>query len=125
MWARFPQYALKLRPFYGTLPHKAETTCVVDCIRNHPDWSSTCVARGAGLRVSQNNLSEVLQANPQVVVSSGCVPPSNPELARAFRAKELGKMLVDCVEGRCQPPKCAPEDVCTADGCLLVPSKLL
>ncbi|XP_042341351.1 85/88 kDa calcium-independent phospholipase A2 isoform X2 [Plectropomus leopardus] len=47
----FPQYALKLRPFYETLPLKAETTQpIVDCIRSHPDWSSAHVAVDTGLR---------------------------------------------------------------------------
>ncbi|XP_068178556.1 85/88 kDa calcium-independent phospholipase A2 isoform X2 [Antennarius striatus] len=47
----FPQYALKLRPFYETLPLKAETSQpIVDCIRNHPDWSSAHVAVETGLR---------------------------------------------------------------------------
>ncbi|XP_023286966.1 85/88 kDa calcium-independent phospholipase A2 isoform X2 [Seriola lalandi dorsalis] len=47
----FPQYALKLRPFYETLPLKAETTQpIVDCIRNHPDWSSAHIAVETGLR---------------------------------------------------------------------------
>ncbi|XP_050926367.1 85/88 kDa calcium-independent phospholipase A2 isoform X2 [Lates calcarifer] len=47
----FPQYALKLRPFYETLPLKAETTQpIVDCIRSHPDWSSAHVAVETGLR---------------------------------------------------------------------------
>lgn len=47
----FPQYALKLRPFYETLPLKAETTQpIVDCIRNHPDWSSAHIAVDTGLR---------------------------------------------------------------------------
>ncbi|KAG8014591.1 85/88 kDa calcium-independent phospholipase A2 [Nibea albiflora] len=47
----FAQYALKLRPFYETLPLKAETTQpIVDCIRNHPDWSSAHIAVETGLR---------------------------------------------------------------------------
>ncbi|KAM7419720.1 hypothetical protein PAMA_016689 [Pampus argenteus] len=47
----FPQYALKLRPFYETLTLKAETTQpIVDCIRNHPDWSSAHIAVDTGLR---------------------------------------------------------------------------
>ncbi|AWP05233.1 putative 85/88 kDa calcium-independent phospholipase A2 [Scophthalmus maximus] len=47
----FAQYALKLRPFYETLPLKAETTQpIVDCIRQHPDWSSAHVAVETGLR---------------------------------------------------------------------------
>ncbi|XP_041641870.1 85/88 kDa calcium-independent phospholipase A2 isoform X1 [Cheilinus undulatus] len=47
----FPQYALKLRPFYETLPLKAETTQpIVDCIRSHPDWSSAHIAVETGLR---------------------------------------------------------------------------
>ncbi|XP_058495778.1 85/88 kDa calcium-independent phospholipase A2 isoform X2 [Solea solea] len=47
----FPQYALKLRPFYETLPLKAETSQpIVDCIRSHPDWSSAHIAVETGLR---------------------------------------------------------------------------
>ncbi|KAM6940278.1 85/88 kDa calcium-independent phospholipase A2 [Xenentodon cancila] len=47
----FPQYALKLRPFYEILPLKTETVqTVVDCIRNHPDWSSAHIAVDTGLR---------------------------------------------------------------------------
>ncbi|XP_056136610.1 85/88 kDa calcium-independent phospholipase A2 isoform X2 [Lampris incognitus] len=47
----FPQYALKLRPFYETLPLKADTTQpIVDCLRNHPDWSSAHIAVETGLR---------------------------------------------------------------------------
>ncbi|KAM7009244.1 85/88 kDa calcium-independent phospholipase A2 isoform 2-T2 [Tautogolabrus adspersus] len=47
----FPQFALKLRPFYETLPLKAENTQpIVDCIRNHPDWSSAHIAVETGLR---------------------------------------------------------------------------
>ncbi|XP_034534888.1 85/88 kDa calcium-independent phospholipase A2 isoform X1 [Notolabrus celidotus] len=47
----FPQYALKLRPFYETLPLKAETTQpIVDSIRNHQDWSSAHIAVETGLR---------------------------------------------------------------------------
>lgn len=47
----FPQYALKLRPFYETLPLKAETAQpIVDCIRSHPDWSSAHISVETGLR---------------------------------------------------------------------------
>uniref|UniRef100_A0A3P9LZW9 phospholipase A2 n=1 Tax=Oryzias latipes TaxID=8090 RepID=A0A3P9LZW9_ORYLA len=47
----FPQYALKLRPFYEILPLKAETVqTIVDCIRSHPDWSSAHIAVDTGLR---------------------------------------------------------------------------
>ncbi|KAM9315115.1 85/88 kDa calcium-independent phospholipase A2 isoform 2-T2 [Pholidichthys leucotaenia] len=47
----FPQYALKLRPFYETLSLKAESTqTIVDCIRTHPDWSSAHIAVETGLR---------------------------------------------------------------------------
>lgn len=47
----FPQYALKLRPFYETLPLKSESTQpIVDCIRNHPDWSAAHIAVETGLR---------------------------------------------------------------------------
>ncbi|KAJ8263921.1 hypothetical protein GJAV_G00143100 [Gymnothorax javanicus] len=49
----FPQYALKLRPFYETArPQlKAETLqTITDCLRNHPDWSSAHIAVETGLR---------------------------------------------------------------------------
>ncbi|XP_051939432.1 85/88 kDa calcium-independent phospholipase A2 isoform X1 [Hippocampus zosterae] len=48
----FPQYALKLPPFYDTLPPmKAETAqIIVDCLRNHPDWSAAHIAVDTGLR---------------------------------------------------------------------------
>ncbi|KAM4612262.1 85/88 kDa calcium-independent phospholipase A2 isoform 2-T2 [Polymixia lowei] len=47
----FPQYALKLRPFYETLPLKAESTqTIVDCLRSHPDWSSAHIAVETGMR---------------------------------------------------------------------------
>ncbi|XP_077427953.1 85/88 kDa calcium-independent phospholipase A2 isoform X2 [Vanacampus margaritifer] len=48
----FPQYALKLPPFYDTLPPmKAETAqMIVDCVRSHPDWSTAHVAVETGLR---------------------------------------------------------------------------
>ncbi|XP_026158739.1 85/88 kDa calcium-independent phospholipase A2 isoform X3 [Mastacembelus armatus] len=48
----FPQYALKLRPFYETVPLKAENTQqIVDCIRSHPDWSAGHIAVETGLRM--------------------------------------------------------------------------
>ncbi|XP_037546286.1 85/88 kDa calcium-independent phospholipase A2 [Nematolebias whitei] len=47
----FPQYALKLQPFYEILPLKAETVqTILDCIRSHPDWSSAHIAVETGLR---------------------------------------------------------------------------
>ncbi|KAM4750258.1 85/88 kDa calcium-independent phospholipase A2 isoform 2-T2 [Anableps anableps] len=47
----FPQYALKLRPFYEILPLKADTVqTIVDCIRSHPDWSSAHIAVETGMR---------------------------------------------------------------------------
>ncbi|XP_047220922.1 85/88 kDa calcium-independent phospholipase A2 isoform X2 [Girardinichthys multiradiatus] len=47
----FPQYALKLRPFYETLPLKADAVqTIVECIRNHPDWSSAHIAVETGMR---------------------------------------------------------------------------
>uniref|UniRef100_A0A8C2ALL6 phospholipase A2 n=1 Tax=Cyprinus carpio TaxID=7962 RepID=A0A8C2ALL6_CYPCA len=49
----FPQYALKLRPFYETLrpPLKPEMfQPIVDCVQNHPDWSSAHIAVDTGLR---------------------------------------------------------------------------
>lgn len=46
----FPHYALKLQPFYETLPLRVENTqVIVDCIRNHPDWSSAHIAIDTGL----------------------------------------------------------------------------
>ncbi|XP_031419425.1 85/88 kDa calcium-independent phospholipase A2 [Clupea harengus] len=48
----FPQYALKLRPFYEMVPSfKPETIQpIVDCLRSHPDWSSAHIAVDKGLR---------------------------------------------------------------------------
>ncbi|KAL2087036.1 hypothetical protein ACEWY4_018095 [Coilia grayii] len=48
----FPQYALKLRPFYEMLPSlKPETIQpITDCVRTHPDWSSAHIAVETGLR---------------------------------------------------------------------------
>ncbi|XP_046872867.1 85/88 kDa calcium-independent phospholipase A2 isoform X1 [Hypomesus transpacificus] len=47
----FPQYALKLRPFYETLSLKAESAQpIVDSLRGHPDWSSAHIAVDTGLR---------------------------------------------------------------------------
>uniref|UniRef100_A0A3B5LJG7 Uncharacterized protein n=1 Tax=Xiphophorus couchianus TaxID=32473 RepID=A0A3B5LJG7_9TELE len=47
----FPQYALKLRPFYEILPLKADTAqTIVDCLRSHPDWSSAHIAVEKGMR---------------------------------------------------------------------------
>lgn len=48
----FPQYALKLRPFYEMIPSlKPETIQpIVDCLRSHPDWSSAHIAVDKGLR---------------------------------------------------------------------------
>lgn len=49
----FPQFALKLRPFYETArPQlKAETLqTITDCLRSHPDWSSAHIAVETGLR---------------------------------------------------------------------------
>ncbi|KAJ8283636.1 hypothetical protein COCON_G00024860 [Conger conger] len=49
----FPQYALKLRPFYETArPQlKAETLqTITDSLRNHSDWSSAHIAVETGLR---------------------------------------------------------------------------
>uniref|UniRef100_A0AAR2IQI5 phospholipase A2 n=1 Tax=Pygocentrus nattereri TaxID=42514 RepID=A0AAR2IQI5_PYGNA len=54
----FPQYSLKLRPFYETLrpPLRPETLQpIVDCLRNHPDWSSAHIAVDTGLRDCLNN----------------------------------------------------------------------
>ncbi|XP_066510786.1 85/88 kDa calcium-independent phospholipase A2-like isoform X2 [Hoplias malabaricus] len=48
----FAQYSLKLRPFYETLrpPLKPEMfQPIVDCLRNHPDWSSAHIAVDTGL----------------------------------------------------------------------------
>ncbi|XP_023670405.2 85/88 kDa calcium-independent phospholipase A2 isoform X2 [Paramormyrops kingsleyae] len=48
----FPQYAMKIRPFYetpGFLKPEAMQP-IADCIRNHPDWSSAHIAVEIGLR---------------------------------------------------------------------------
>uniref|UniRef100_A0A8C5D9R1 phospholipase A2 n=1 Tax=Gouania willdenowi TaxID=441366 RepID=A0A8C5D9R1_GOUWI len=48
---QFSQYALKLQPFYDTLPLKAESIqAIVNCIRSHPDWSCAHIAVKTGLR---------------------------------------------------------------------------
>ncbi|KAM9493755.1 85/88 kDa calcium-independent phospholipase A2 isoform 2-T2 [Clarias gariepinus] len=71
----FPQYALKLRPFYETLrpPLKPETLQpIVDSLRNHPDWSSAHIAVDTGLReclkhnhvLSQMNLRDARGQTP-------------------------------------------------------------
>ncbi|XP_063058512.1 85/88 kDa calcium-independent phospholipase A2 isoform X2 [Engraulis encrasicolus] len=48
----YPQYALKLRPFYEMLPALKPDAIqpVVDCLRSHPDWSSAHIAVETGLR---------------------------------------------------------------------------
>ncbi|XP_027874467.1 85/88 kDa calcium-independent phospholipase A2 isoform X2 [Xiphophorus couchianus] len=69
----FPQYALKLRPFYEILPLKADTAqTIVDCLRSHPDWSSAHIAVEKGMREclkhnyvqSQINARDVLGQTP-------------------------------------------------------------
>ncbi|XP_072527538.1 85/88 kDa calcium-independent phospholipase A2 isoform X2 [Salminus brasiliensis] len=84
----FPQYSLKLRPFYETLrpPLKAETfQPIVDCLRNHPDWSSAHIAVDTGLRdclkhnyvLSQMNMRDAQGQTPLHVAcersEAGCV----------------------------------------------------
>uniref|UniRef100_A0A4W6GB66 phospholipase A2 n=1 Tax=Lates calcarifer TaxID=8187 RepID=A0A4W6GB66_LATCA len=70
----FPQYALKLRPFYETLPLKAETTQpIVDCIRSHPDWSSAHVAVETGLREClKHNYINARDASGQTPLHLAC-----------------------------------------------------
>ncbi|KAL4647833.1 85/88 kDa calcium-independent phospholipase A2 isoform X2 [Arapaima gigas] len=49
----YPQYALKLRPFYEMAGYqlKVETAQTIsDCLRNHVDWSSAHIAVETGLR---------------------------------------------------------------------------
>uniref|UniRef100_A0AAY4A5T3 phospholipase A2 n=1 Tax=Denticeps clupeoides TaxID=299321 RepID=A0AAY4A5T3_9TELE len=65
----FPQYALKIRPFYETLSSlKPEALQpVVDCLRSHPDWSSAHIAVDTGLRDCLRHnfvLSEDEDGNP-------------------------------------------------------------
>uniref|UniRef100_A0A3B4AD90 phospholipase A2 n=1 Tax=Periophthalmus magnuspinnatus TaxID=409849 RepID=A0A3B4AD90_9GOBI len=49
--AYFLQYSVKLRPFYETEALKAESTqLIVDCIRNHPEWSTAHIAIETGQR---------------------------------------------------------------------------
>uniref|UniRef100_A0AAZ3RHB4 phospholipase A2 n=1 Tax=Oncorhynchus tshawytscha TaxID=74940 RepID=A0AAZ3RHB4_ONCTS len=57
----FPQYALKLRPFYETLPlPKPEAVQpIVDCLRSHADWSSAHIAVDTGLRESPHFFSSL------------------------------------------------------------------
>ncbi|XP_061576461.1 85/88 kDa calcium-independent phospholipase A2 isoform X2 [Cololabis saira] len=65
----FPQYALKLRPFYEILPLKAETVqTVVDCIRSHPDWSSAHIAVDTGLRecLKHNHVQSQINARDAI-----------------------------------------------------------
>lgn len=45
----FPQYAVKLRPFYETIALKAESTqLITDSIRSHPEWSTAHIAVDTG-----------------------------------------------------------------------------
>ncbi|KAK7929199.1 hypothetical protein WMY93_005594 [Mugilogobius chulae] len=49
--ACFSQYSVKLKPFYETVALKAESAqLIVDCIRNHPDWSTAHIAVETGQR---------------------------------------------------------------------------
>uniref|UniRef100_A0A8C5FXU7 Uncharacterized protein n=1 Tax=Gouania willdenowi TaxID=441366 RepID=A0A8C5FXU7_GOUWI len=58
----FSQYALKLQPFYDTLPLKAESIqAIVNCICSHPDWSCAHIAVETGLRNHINSQNEVGQ----------------------------------------------------------------
>uniref|UniRef100_A0A671W7Q1 phospholipase A2 n=1 Tax=Sparus aurata TaxID=8175 RepID=A0A671W7Q1_SPAAU len=70
----FPQYALKLRPFYETLPLKAETAQpIVDCIRSHPDWSSAHIAVETGLRdCLKHNYINARDASGQTPLHRAC-----------------------------------------------------
>uniref|UniRef100_A0A665TCP7 phospholipase A2 n=1 Tax=Echeneis naucrates TaxID=173247 RepID=A0A665TCP7_ECHNA len=70
----FPQYALKLRPFYETLPLKTETTQpIVDSIRNHPDWSSAHIAVETGLREClKHNYINARDASGQTPLHVAC-----------------------------------------------------
>lgn len=69
----FSQYALKLKPFYETLPLKSESTQpIVDCIRNHPDWSTAHIAVETGLRECLKHNYVQSQINEQD--SSGWTP---------------------------------------------------
>ncbi|XP_028829086.1 85/88 kDa calcium-independent phospholipase A2 isoform X1 [Denticeps clupeoides] len=63
----FPQYALKIRPFYETLSSlKPEALQpVVDCLRSHPDWSSAHIAVDTGLRDCLRHNFVLSQVNAQ------------------------------------------------------------
>uniref|UniRef100_A0A669D0N1 phospholipase A2 n=1 Tax=Oreochromis niloticus TaxID=8128 RepID=A0A669D0N1_ORENI len=81
----FPQYALKLRPFYETLLLKCESTQpIVDCIRAHPDWSSAHIAVETGLREClKHNYINARDASGQTPLHLAC------ERADATCVKEL------------------------------------
>uniref|UniRef100_A0A7N8WVH1 phospholipase A2 n=1 Tax=Mastacembelus armatus TaxID=205130 RepID=A0A7N8WVH1_9TELE len=70
----FPQYALKLRPFYETVPLKAENTQqIVDCIRSHPDWSAGHIAVETGLRMClKHNYINACSASGQAPLHLAC-----------------------------------------------------
>ncbi|XP_066563229.1 85/88 kDa calcium-independent phospholipase A2 isoform X2 [Amia ocellicauda] len=62
----FPQYGLKLRPFYESAraPLRPETLQpIVDCLRNHPDWSSAHIAVETGVRDCLHNNYVMSQIN--------------------------------------------------------------
>ncbi|XP_055014773.1 85/88 kDa calcium-independent phospholipase A2 isoform X2 [Boleophthalmus pectinirostris] len=71
--ACFSQYCVKLKPFYETLVLKADSAqLIVDCIRNHPDWSTAHIAIETGQRdcLKHNHVQSVINSQD----SSGRTP---------------------------------------------------
>ncbi|XP_072320137.1 85/88 kDa calcium-independent phospholipase A2 isoform X2 [Eucyclogobius newberryi] len=71
--ACFSQYSLKLQPFYESVSLKPESAqLIVDCIRNHPDWSTAHIAVETGQRecLKHNHV----QSKINVQDSSGRTP---------------------------------------------------
>ncbi|XP_041093782.1 85/88 kDa calcium-independent phospholipase A2 isoform X2 [Polyodon spathula] len=92
----FPQYSLKLRPFYESsqLPLRVETLQqITDCLRNHPDWSAAHIAVETGLRDCLKHNYVLSQINSRDGVE-GCTP-----LHLACRKEDpqcVRELLEDC-----------------------------
>ncbi|MGH0149294.1 UNVERIFIED_CONTAM: hypothetical protein FKN15_044327 [Acipenser sinensis] len=92
----FPQYSLKLRPFYESsqLPLRIETLQqITDCLRNHPDWSAAHIAVETGLRDCLKHNYVLSQINSRDGVE-GCTP-----LHLACRKEDpqcVRELLEDC-----------------------------
>ncbi|XP_058872424.1 85/88 kDa calcium-independent phospholipase A2-like isoform X2 [Acipenser ruthenus] len=92
----FPQYSLKLRPFYESsqLPLRIEILQqITDCLRNHPDWSAAHIAVETGLRDCLKHNYVLSQINSRDGVE-GCTP-----LHLACRKEDpqcVRELLEDC-----------------------------